>query len=63
MRPAIVIELKFRQNVQAAIDQIHDNHYPGKLSDYYGEIILVGIAYDKRKAHDCVIERFEREDV
>ena len=61
MRPAIVIELKFRQNVQAAIDQIHDNHYPGKLSDYYGEIILVGIAYDKRKAHDCVIERFERE--
>lgn len=60
-RPAIVIELKFKKDVQAAIDQIHDNQYPGKLHDFYGELILVGISYDKKKAHDCAIERFERE--
>ena len=62
-KPAIVIELKFKNDVIAAIDQIHQNNYPGKLKDYYGELILVGIAYDKKKAHDCVIERFEREKV
>ena len=59
--PAMVIELKFKKDVKTAIDQIHNNNYPGKLKDYYGELILVGISYDKRKAHDCVIERFERE--
>ena len=57
----MVIELKFKKDITAAIDQIHNNKYPEKLKDFYGEIILVGIAYDKRKAHDCVIERFERE--
>ncbi len=61
--PAMVIELKFKNDVQAAIDQIHHNNYPGRLKDYYGELILVGISYNKRKAHDCVIERFEREEV
>lgn len=60
-KPAMVIELKFKKDITAAIDQIHNNQYPEKLKDFYGEIILVGIAYDKRKAHDCVIERFERE--
>ena len=28
-KPAIVIELKFNKYVKAAIDQIHDNQYPG----------------------------------
>ena len=60
-KPAVVIELKFKKDVKAAIDQIHNNQYPGKLHDFYGEVILVGISYDKKKAHDCVIERFERE--
>ena len=60
-KPAMVIELKFKKDVKAAIDQIHNNQYPGKLHDFYGEVILVGISYDKKKAYDCVIERFERE--
>ena len=59
--PAIVIELKFNKDVKAAIDQIHDNQYPGRLADFYGDLILVGISYDKKKAHDCAIERVERE--
>ncbi len=61
MKPAVVIELKFKQDVSAAIDQIHNNQYPDRLKDFYGEVVLVGINYNKRKVHDCVIERFERE--
>ena len=60
-KPAIVIELKFNKDVKAAIDQIHDNQYPGRLADFYGDLILVGISYDKKKAHDCAIERLERD--
>ena len=60
--PAMVIELKFKQEVKAAIDQIHENNYPDSLKDFYGELILVGISYNKKKAHNCVIERFEREE-
>ncbi len=59
---AMVIELKFKKDVKAAIDQIHENHYPDSLKDFYGELILVGISYNKKKAHECVIERFEREE-
>ena len=55
-KPAIVIELKFNKDVKAAIDQIHDNQYPGRLADFYCDLILVGISYDKKKAHDCAIE-------
>ena len=60
-KPAIVIELKFKTDVKAVIDQIHNNNYPGRLKDFYGEVILVGISYSKKKAHECIIERFERE--
>ena len=61
-KPAIVVELKFNKDVKAAIDQIHDNQYPGRLKDFYGDLILVGISYDKKKAHDCAIEMVERDD-
>ena len=60
--PAMIIELKFKKEVKAAIDQIHENNYPASLKDFYGELILVGISYNKKKAHECVIERFEREE-
>ena len=62
-KPAIVVELKFNKDVKAAIDQIHNNQYAGRLADFYGDLILVGICYDKKKAHDCAIERVERERV
>lgn len=61
--PAMVIELKFKQEVKAAIDQIHENDYPDSLKKFYGELILVGISYNKKKEHECVIERFEREEM
>ncbi len=58
-RPAMVVELKYDKSADAAIAQIKEKRYAGALSDYAGEILLVGINYDKEtKKHDCVIERF-----
>ena len=56
-KPAIVLELKYKQDVEAAIDQIKHKKYIGKVEQYTGDILLVGINYDKKeKKHSCVIE-------
>ncbi|MCF0188918.1 MAG: AAA family ATPase [Bacteroidaceae bacterium] len=56
--PAIVVELKWKQSAQTALDQIRSRHYPDSLKDYNGEILLCGINYDKdTKLHTCLIER------
>lgn len=56
--PALVIELKCDQSADAAIDQIHRKLYPAKVTEYSGDILLVGINYDKEtKAHTCKIEK------
>ena len=57
-KPAIIIELKCDQNVLTAIDQIHNRRYPEKVSEYTGDLLLVGISYDRStKQHSCIIER------
>ena len=57
-KPALVIELKFNHSADTAIDQIKRKEYPAKLAEYTGEIMLVGISYDKEtKQHTCKIER------
>lgn len=57
--PAIVIELKFRQDADAAIDQIKRRQYPAKVSQYTGNLLLVGINYDRdTKQHSCHIETY-----
>jgi len=57
-KPAIVIELKYNKSAEGAIKQIKEKRYGEALRGYAGEIVLVGINYDKRtKQHDCVIER------
>ena len=59
--PALVLELKYNNTVEAAITQIKDNHYADSLVDYVGEVILVGINYNKRtKKHQCEIERITK---
>lgn len=56
--PALVIELKWEENADNAIDQIKKKDYPAVLKDYFGEIILVGINYDSNtNEHTCKIER------
>jgi hypothetical protein len=58
--PALVIELKWNQNAQTAIQQIKDKNYPASVREYTGEILLVGINYDKKtKEHSCAIEKYE----
>ena len=56
-KPAIILELKYSQDVETAIDQIKRRQYTGKVAQYTGDILLVGISYDKReKRHTCLIE-------
>ena len=57
-KPALVIELKFNHSADTAIDQIKQKNYPAQIAEYTGDILLVGISYDKEsKQHTCRIER------
>lgn len=57
--PALVVELKWNQNAQTAIRQIKNRQYPEAVTNYTDNILLVGIAYDKKqKTHNCVIEKY-----
>ena len=57
-KPAVVLELKYDQSADTAIAQIHEKRYAGMLKDFVGEVVLVGINYDKAtKKHECRIER------
>ncbi len=59
--PALVLELKYNNKAVTAINQIKEKHYTDSLVEYVGEVILVGINYNKRtKNHQCVIERVEK---
>lgn len=63
--PAMLVELKYDKNADTAIEQIHRQKYPERLAHYKGNLILVGINYDKEirnneplfKHHSCRIER------
>ena len=63
--PAMLIELKYEMDANTAIAQIHKQKYPERLALYKGNLILVGINYDRTvandsvefKHHSCEIER------
>ena len=56
--PAMVVELKWNRNAKAAIKQIRDKEYAGALADYKGELLLVGINYNKKTGkYSCRIEK------
>ena len=60
--PALVIELKYDKDTEAAISQIKNRNYPQKIAEYTGDILLVGINYNKdTKKHQCQIERWHKE--
>lgn len=55
--PALLVELKWNKNAQTAIQQIKERKYPDEVLHYTGNLLLVGINYDKKsKKHECVIE-------
>jgi hypothetical protein len=59
--PAIVIELKRDATAQTAIEQIKQKNYPQQVENYTGDILLVGISYDRQtKQHTCLIEHWEK---
>lgn len=44
-----------------ALQQIKLKNYPESVAQYTGDILLVGINYDKKsKSHQCLIECFEK---
>lgn len=54
----IIIELKWNKNTESAIQQIKEKKYVSVLKGYKGDVLLVGINYDKKtKKHSCTIER------
>lgn len=64
MLPALLIELKWNKTAQGAIGQIKERDYPAAIREYGGEILLVGINYDKeaqagKRKHTCVIEKYQ----
>ncbi|MDO4556636.1 MAG: PD-(D/E)XK nuclease domain-containing protein, partial [Lachnospiraceae bacterium] len=55
-KPAMIIELKWNQTVDAAVQQIKEKKYQEALQEYSGNILYVGINYDKQtKKHRCKI--------
>lgn len=60
-RPAMVIELKRNKTAQSGLDQIRQKKYFESLSQYNGNLLLVGINYDEaNKTHSCKIEKYEK---
>ena len=57
-KPAMIIELKWNQEVNTVIDQIKEKKYPKGLEKYKDNLLIVGISYDKKtKKHTCHIEK------
>ena len=60
--PALVAELKWNQNAKTALQQIKDKKYPESMEQYSGDILLIGISYDKKsKEHQCKIEKWDQD--
>ena len=64
-KPVLIIELKYEKDADRAIAQIKRQQYPDRLEAYKGNILLVGINYNKDakntgtdyKHHTCEIDR------
>ena len=64
-KPVLIIDLKYEKDADGAIAQIKRQEYPERLEAYKGNILLVGINYnrdakntsDEFKHHTCEIER------
>ena len=65
IHPALLVELKYNQNADTALEQIQRQKYPSRLEQYKGNLILVGISYDRSadpaapnfKHHSCKMIR------
>ena len=60
----LIVELKWKQSADSALEQIRDRRYPKAVEGYGSHILLVGISYDRnapagKREHHCRIERYE----
>ena len=61
--PALIVELKWNKNAETALQQIKKKKYPEAIQQYTGDILLVGINYDKKtKKHQCLMESYEKQE-
>ena len=64
-KPAMIVELKWNRKAETALQQIKEKKYIKALDGYKGEVLLVGISYDKKgdeaKKHSCKIEKVTKE--
>ena len=59
-KPALLVELKWDKSARGALAQIKNKEYCRSLEEYQGNLILVGVNYDKKtKEHECVIEKVQ----
>ena len=60
-KPALVVELKWDKMAEGAINQIKKKEYCQSLEEYKGNILLVGVNYNKKtKVHECMIEEYKK---
>ena len=59
--PALLVELKWNKSTDTAMEHIRDKKYPDSILEYTGDLLLVGINYNKRtKEHECRIEKIKK---
>ena len=59
--PALVVELKWNKSANTALNQIKEKQYSQSLLQYTGNILLVGINYNRNnKTHECFIEEYQK---
>ena len=60
-KPALVVELKWNKDAVGAIAQIKEREYCQSLEEYHGNLLLVGVNYDKKtQEHSCKIEEYRK---
>ena len=60
LNPALILELKWDKTARGAISHIKNKKYVSALQEYKGNILLVGINYEKKsRKHQCRIEKIE----
>ena len=60
VNPALILELKWDETAEGAIKQIRSKKYVSALKSYKGNVLLVGINYEKKsRTHQCRIEKYE----
>lgn len=60
-KPALLVELKWDKTADSAINQIKRQKYASALEEYSGNLLLVGINYNKKdKRHECIIEKLKK---